>query len=304
MSTAYSVLDVQPRSRLTRARVALALTCAFGLGWAIVEDVFGSHLHQTYNLMQIVWTRYAVHLLIVLLLWGWHRPSRIWRTRRPAYHLLRSLMMLIMPLSFALSLKWGAPVSFTWTIFWLAPLMVIFLAMAWHHERPSPTSWIGIVLGLFGTVAVIAPTLPESPLAAFTPILMALSFSVYVVMTRSLHTEAVEANLFYTAVAVFALLTLLMPSVWITPSLHDLAVMIGIGTFGFGSLLLLDHAMRYAPVSAISPALYFQIVCVSIILMLTYGYLAPAHALIGILLIAAAVALAWRRPIEIARADT
>jgi drug/metabolite transporter (DMT)-like permease len=80
--------------------------------------------------------------------------------------------------------------------------------------------------------------------------------------------------------------------------------MIGIGTFGFGSLLLLDYAIRYAPVSATSPALYFQIVCVSIILMLTYGYLAPAPALIGILLIAAAVALAWRRPIEIARADT
>jgi drug/metabolite transporter (DMT)-like permease len=252
--------------------------------------------------MQIVWTRYAVHLLIVLLLWGWHRPSRIWRTQRPGYHLLRSLMMLIMPLSFALSLRWGAPVSFTWTVFWLSPLMVIFLAIAWQHERPSAASWIGIVLGSIGAVAVLAPALPESPFAALTGLAMALPFSVYVVMTRSLRTEAVEANLFYTAVAVFAVLTLLMPFVWITPSLHDLAVMIGIGTVGFASLLLLDHAVRCAPVSATSPALFFQIVCVAVIAMLTSGYLAPAHAVIGIVLIIAAVALAGRRPVEIARA--
>ena len=302
MKTGHSVLDLRPRSRLADARVAVALTCAFGLGWAIVEDVFGAHLHQTYDLMQIVWMRYAVHLLIVLNLWGWHRPSLIWRTPRPVYHLLRSLMMLIMPLSFGLSLASGVPVSFTWAIFWLSPLMVICLAVAWQHERPSRVSWIGIVLGSFGVVAATAPTLPESPFAPFAPLLMALSFSVYVMMTQSLRTEHLEANLFYTAIGVFAVLTLFMPSVWITPSLHDLAMIVGIGTVGFVSLLLLDQAVRCAPVSVTSPALYFQIACVSVIVMLTSGHRAPAHALIGILLIVAAAALAWTRPIEIAQA--
>jgi hypothetical protein len=51
-----------------------------------------------------------------------------------------------------------------------------------------------------------------------------------------------------------------------------------------------------------SPALYFQVACVSAIVMLTSGHLAPAHALIGNLLIVTAAALAWTRPIEIARA--
>jgi drug/metabolite transporter (DMT)-like permease len=300
----HPALDLRPRSRLAAARVAVALTCAFGLGWAVVEDVFGSHLHQTYDLMQVVWMRYAVHLLIVLSLWGWHRPSRIWRTQRPMYHLLRSLMMLIMPLSFAWSLTSRVPVSFTWAIFWLSPLMVICLAVAWRHERPSRASWIGIVLGSLGVVAVTAPTVPESPFAPFAPLLMALSFSVYVVMTRSLRTEHLETNLFYTAIGVFAVLTFSMPSVWITPSLHDLAMIVGIGAFGFVSLLLLDQAVRCAPVSATSPALYSQVACVSVIVMLTSGHRAPAHAFIGILLIVAAVALAWTRPIETAQTGT
>jgi drug/metabolite transporter (DMT)-like permease len=301
LKTAHSVLDPRPRPRLADARVAVALTCAFGLGWAIVEDVFAAHLHQTYDLKQIVWMRYAVHLLIVLNLWGWHRPSLIWRTPRPVYHLLRSLMMLIMPLSFGSSLALGVPVSFTWAIFWLSPLMVICLAVAWQHEWPSGLSWIGIVLGSFGVVAVTAPTLPEFPFAPFAPLLMALSFSVYVVMTQSLRTEHLEANLFYTAIGVFAVLTLFMPSVWITPSLHDFAMFVGIGTVGFVSLLLLDQAVRYAPVSATSPALYFQSACVTVIVMLKSGHRAPAQALIGILLIVAAAALAWTRPIVIAR---
>jgi drug/metabolite transporter (DMT)-like permease len=298
----HLVLDPRPWSQLATARVAVVLTCAFGLGWAIVEDVFGSRLHQTYDLMQIVWMRYAVHLLIVLNLWGWHRPSLIWRTSRPVYHLLRSLMMLIMPLSFASSLTWGVPVSFTWALFWLSPLMVICLAVAWNHERPSRASWIGILLGSLGVLAVMAPRLPASPFAPLPPLLMALSFSVYVVMTRSLRTEHVEANLFYTAIGVFAALSLFVPSVWITPSLHDLAMMVGIGTVGFVSLLLLDQAVRWAPISATSPALYFQIACASVIVMLTSGHRASAYALIGILLIGAAVALAWMRPIEIAPA--
>ena len=172
-------------------------------------------------------------------------------------------MMLIMPLSFALSLTWGVPVLFTWAIFWLSPLMVICLAAAWQHERPSRASWIGIVLGSLGVVAVTAPTLPASPFAPFAPLVMALSFSVYIVMTQSLRTEHLETNLFYTAVGVFAVLTLFMPSVWIAPSLHDIEMIVGIGAVGFVSLLLLDQAVRCAPVSATSPALYSQVACVS-----------------------------------------
>jgi drug/metabolite transporter (DMT)-like permease len=213
-------------------------------------------------------------------------------------------MMLIMPLSFALSLKWGVPVAFTWAVFWLSPLMVLCLGMAWQHERPSPATWIGVALGSLGAVVVISPSLPESPLAVFAPFLMALSFSVYIVMTRSLRTENLATNLFYSAVGVFALLTLFMPSVWITPTLHDLAMVVGIGAFGFISLLVLDHAIRRAPVSVTSPALYFQIVCVSVVVTLTNGYGPAVHVVIGIFFIVAAAALAWTRPIEFAHAGT
>jgi drug/metabolite transporter (DMT)-like permease len=71
----------QPRA--ASGRVAVLFMAASCLGWAIVETVFGRHLQRSYDVMQIVWMRYAVHLLVVFGIWGWHQPSRIWRTGRP-----------------------------------------------------------------------------------------------------------------------------------------------------------------------------------------------------------------------------
>jgi drug/metabolite transporter (DMT)-like permease len=281
----------QPRA--ASGRVAVLFMAASCLGWAIVETVFGRHLQRSYDVMQIVWMRYAVHLLVVFGIWGWHQPSRIWRTERPRFHLTRSLMMLIMPLSFAWGLAHGVTPGLTWSLFWLAPLAVTLIAIVWRRERPARSTWIGVALGLLGVIVIETPSIAAPPVASVAPFAMALSFSIYVVMTRFLRTEHLEANLFYTAFGVFAVLSFFMPSVWIAPYLHDVVMMVGIGTFGFVSLLLLDRAVSYAPLSDTSPALYSQVAFASIVGMASSGHRPSLHALAGIALIVVAGALAW-----------
>jgi hypothetical protein len=86
----------------------------------------------------------------------------------------------------------------------------------------------------------------------------AASFSLYVVMTRMLRGESLRANLFYTALGVFAVLSLFMPTVWVTPTSHDARVMVLIGALGLVALLALDrmsetcalHLGRNLPASA------------------------------------------------------
>ena len=58
---------------------------------------------------------------------------------------------------------------------------------------------------------MLEPSLPASPPLLVIAVAMALSFSAYVAMTRSLSSEHVLANLFYTALGVFLALTPLMP---------------------------------------------------------------------------------------------
>ena len=296
MSTSQTNLRFLWQSRASGGRAAVLFMAGFGLCWAIAEDVFGTHLQHSYGLIQIVWMRYAVHLVIVFLLWGWHEPSRIWRTERPVFHLARSLMMLVMPLSFAWAFVRGVPAALTSALFWIAPVLVILLAIVWRQERPSRLTWVAIALGTLGTFAIVSQSLPTLPAIPIAPLVMALSFSVYVVMTRFLRTERVEANLFYTAVGVFAILSLIVPKGWITPSVHDIEMIVGIGTFGFVSLLMLDRAVSHAPVCTTSPALYSQLAFAALIGIFASGHRPSLHTLAGLVLIVGAAALAWALP--------
>ena len=122
---------------------------------------------------------------------------------------------------------------------------------------------------------------------------MALSFSVYVVMTRSLASERVLANLFYTALGVFLALTPFMPMVWVTPSWHDACVLIGIGVLGLVALFALDRSASLAPVSAIAPILYIQVVGLALVEFLN-GHSLSRRTLAGAAVIVAIAGFQWR----------
>lgn len=251
--------------RRDAGRSAMLLLALFALAWAFVEGVFGARLQGHYSLMQVVWCRYAVHLACLLLIVGWRSPSSLWRTRRVGFQLSRSVLMLVMPASFALSLAAGDRAGTVWALFWVAPLMILGLARWWLGEHVPRWVWAVAAIGS-GVAALMAePALPRSPAGALLPLVMALSFSVYVVMTRSLRDEPVQVNLFFTALGVFALLTPLMPFVWVTPNLHDAALLAGIGAVGLLALWALDRACERAPVAQVAPTLHVHLLCMALV---------------------------------------
>lgn len=285
---------VSPVDTGSAARQAFVLLCVFGAGWAIVEDVFGRGLEQPYNLLQIVWMRYAVHLLIVAAVFGWRKPAAIWQTRRPVFHIVRSLLMLLMPLSFVLALMRGSSPAFTWAVFWVAPAMIMFIAAVAQNARPPLWTWMAAGAGWVGAALVFDLPMPKSLLEFGPPLLMAFSFAAYVAMTRSLRHEAVAANMFYTAIGVFAVLTAYVPGVWIWPGWHDLAMFAGIGGVGFVSLLALDRAAARSSVADTAPAFYFQVPCIVAVGLAQAHYPAGWATLAGCGLIAAGLLVAWR----------
>jgi drug/metabolite transporter (DMT)-like permease len=282
-----------PAARGHHGRRAMLLVAAFGFTWVMLEAVVGARLQGHYDLMQIVWSRYAVHLLALLLICGWRRPQRLWHTRRLPLQLGRSLLMLVMPLSFALAVGSGTPPGTVWSVFWVAPLMIIAIGHWLLRERVSWAVWVTAAIGSGAAALVMAPTAPASPWLLSLPIVMGLSFSLYVVLTRSLREEDVRANLFYTAFGVFAVLSPYMGMVWVTPTLHDFIVMIGIGVIGLLALLALDRAASFAPVSAVAPVLHLHVVCLAVIEALLHRTPMPRSALLGVGCIAIFTALLW-----------
>lgn len=267
---------------------------AFAALWAVVEGVFGVRLRQSYDVTQIVWCRYATHLVIVFAIWGWREPARIWRTTRPVFHLGRSLLMLIMPVGFGLALQAGMPVDTVWTIMWTAPAIILGLAYALLGERLSGAAIVAAVGGFLAVGLMLEPVALIPPMGALWAALMAGSFALYVVATRRLRGEALRTNLFYTAVGVFAALSPYVPRVWLMPDAHDVVILIGIGAVGFVALLALDRAVDHAPVSITASFAHLQVVLSAVIIWRRQPYVPPLHLAVGGLAIVGFAVWQWR----------
>lgn len=274
-------------------RRALWLMLLFALSWTLLEGVVGAQFQHQYHLLQIVWCRYAVHLFAVWLIWGRRHPARLWRTRRPVFHALRSLCMLVMPLGFAMAVYGGMPGHTVWALFWSAPLLILVLALVWLGERVPMAAWLAAALGGVAAVLLLGLARPIDTRLLGWPLAMAAAFAVYVAMTRQLRDEPVHTNLFHTAAGVFLVLTLFIPSVWVTPSPHDLVVLVGIGLFGLLGLWALDRACGAAPLSASTPVLFLHLAGMFAIESLARGAAPSARQAVALALIALVLLTAW-----------
>ncbi len=272
-------------------RRAALLAVAFAALWAAVESIAHLVLNR-YSPFQVVWIRYAVHLLLMLAIWGWRQPASLWATRRPVYQFGRSLLMLVMPGSWALAMAWGAGPSQVMAVFWTAPILILALARWLLGERPSRAVVGCAVLGLAGAWLSYRPGRLAGG-ALVMSALMALSFALYVVLTRPLRSETTRANLFYSALGVFLLLTPVVPRIWHRVPLHDLAILTAIGVLGYLALWCIDRFAALAPVSLTAPLLFLQAA------FMTLGALGGGvgrGALAGMVLIAVVALAAWRLP--------
>lgn len=275
---------------------AMGYMVGFVLLWAAIEALGARHLGR-YSPYQVVWTRYGVHLTLMLLVWGRHDPARLWRTRRIGYQIARSMLMLGMPVSWIVSIELGVPPDTIMDVFWLSPLLILALSWMLLHERTHVPLWIATAVALCGAYLLHEPGhLEPLRLMAF-PLAMAFCFSLYVVMTRSLRGEPVHVNLFYTALGVFVALTPAMPWLWTTPEPLDALIMAAIGVLGWLALWMLDRAAATAPVSVSAPFAYLQLAAFAAIAAmggLTNDH-SPRRMALGLLLIGGVAFYVWMR---------
>lgn len=277
-------------------RRAMLLMGAFATLWALVEALAAGVLRD-YSPYQVVWTRYGVHLALMLALFGWQDAPSLWRTRRPALQVGRSMLMVGMPASWVVASQLGVPTSTLLAVFWLSPLLVLLFARLLLRERVAPSMWAAAAGGYLGALLLYrgAGAAPAAAWAA--PLAMALCLSLYIVLTRALRDEATRTNLFYTALGVFVVLTPVMPGLWRTPQPMDLAVMVAVGVLGTLTLYALDRAAHEAPVAISAPFVYLQI-AVTLAIAAAAGAdvgASPRRAAVALTLIGIPIFFLWLR---------
>jgi drug/metabolite transporter (DMT)-like permease len=255
--------------------------------WVIVE-IFAAAMMGRTPIPQTVWLRYLFHICLMLALLGPTTGLSFVRTSRPSLHIFRSLLMLIMPISFWVGQHFGR-VGDVMSVFWLVPAVVVIaapLAMTGSNRR----ALVAAVVGWIGAIVIYSPSFHSWP-AILCGLALAGSFGLYIVLTAVLdRTESLLTNLFWSAVAVFAVLTMALPLYWQPLSLHALAGGLIIAILGWFTLATLDLSLRRWPPTAIAALLLLQPVLDVFVLAWLHGRMPGTHQTVGLLLVIGAIA--------------
>jgi drug/metabolite transporter (DMT)-like permease len=256
----------------------------------------------SYPVPQLMFLRFAVHVVFVILAVRIFTGSLPWRSRAPLLQTLRSATLAGASASFIVALM-HVPLADATAVMFAAPVLTVALAALWLGEKVSARRWLGVVIGLAGVmVAIRPPFLTGEPLhwAMLLPLVTAVMNTFYQLLTRKLAAEDDPRTTFlHTSLAALALTALAQPFVWVPPAPSDLPWMLVLGLIGAAGHCLLVLAFARAPASVLAPMSYSQLVWAGLAGVLVFGDWPDGWTLLGAAVIAAGgvlVALPARKP--------
>ncbi|MBS1188634.1 MAG: hypothetical protein H6R10_426 [Rhodocyclaceae bacterium] len=252
-------------------------------------DAAAKYLTQTFSIPMLVWARYSVHCLLMVVFLAPRLGRRLVATRRPGRQLARAFLLLC-----CTSLGFGAlsrmPLAETTATAFTTPLIVALLAGPWLHERLSPGQWLAVMAGFGGVLLIARPGGAVTVDGVTLALAAAACNAAYQILTRQLApTENSIAMLFYTALVGSVVMTLLLPWYWAGPwpSATEALLICALGVLGGSGHFLLIRAFRHAPASILSPCMYLQLVWAIILGAAVFAHWPDAFALLGGIVIVA-----------------
>jgi drug/metabolite transporter (DMT)-like permease len=279
--------------------IALILLSTVFLG---SSDVTAKYLAATLPSIEIAWIRFLVFALIMVPAMVPGSPLYAMRTERLGFQLLRGAALLGSSLFFISGLRY-LPIAEASATGFVSPLFVTALSIVFLGEHVGLRRWIATALGLIGVLIILRPGTSAFHPAAFFPILSALSWASTLVMTRMMSgREAAITTMTYSAIAGLAILTALVPFVWVTPSWNDILLGIFIGVASTAGQWIVVLAFRYADASVLAPFQYTQLLWVGILGFLIFGEVPDVWTVTGAMfVVASGLYIAHRERVRRAR---
>ncbi len=264
-------------------------------------DATSKHLLLTFALPLLVWARFTLHCLLMVVFLAPSMRSKLLATQRPLIQVVRALLLLGVSL-FALAALRLMPLAETTAILYVTPLLVVLLSGPFLGEKVSVLRWVSVATGFAGALLIARPGGALSGLGILFSLAAALCYSVYQIQTRQLSTtESAVTMLFYTALTGTVAMSLALPWFWSgpVPSPLEALLIASLGIFGGTGHYLLTRAFRHTPASTLSPLMYVQLIWATLLGWQIFGQLPDHLSILGMLAIAGSglsIAVSDRRP--------
>jgi drug/metabolite transporter (DMT)-like permease len=245
------------RSHATRA----ALTMLAAVGLFALMDAGLKLLSAHYPPFQVTALRGAASLPFVLAWALWSGGARVLRPVRWSLHLLRGAIGIGMMAAFAYAIR-TLPLSTTYAIFFVAPLLITALSVPFLGEKVGPRRWIAIVVGLLGVLVVLRPTGEGVfSLAGVAVLAAALGYAISAITVRVLaRTDSTQSiTVWLLALMALGAGALAWPD-WVPLRARDAWIIAGVGLAGALGQYAITEAFRIGEASLIAPLEYSALV--------------------------------------------
>ena len=276
------------------------LGIALMLGFCVVApmgDAVAKLLSGAIPLGELLLVRFAVQAAVLIPLVA--ATGRPWRMRGRLLRLtaLRTALHIVGIGAMFTALQY-LPLADAVAIAFVMPFIMLLLGKYVLDEEVGARRLGACVVGFIGTLLVIQPSFAEVGWPAFLPLVVAIVFSLFMLVTRQLakDTDPVGLQAVSGVMASAVMLPVLLisqnsgiePLTLVMPDVTTSWLMLAIGLLGTLAHLLMTWSLRYAPSATLAPMQYLEIPVATVIGWLIFSDLPNGLASVGICITIAA----------------
>ena len=254
------------------------------------QDAVGKYLFASYSVPFVHAVRYAINLILMVVLFLPSKGLEILKTDRIWLVVMRALALAIGSLFGGLALQ-AMPLAEMVSILYLGPLVILFLSKPVLGEKVQWYGWVATCLGFVGLLFIVRPGTNLLTIGLFYSFLCLITAVIYPITSRLLSkTESTETLMFYVAIVGTVFYGVQLP--WNLPSSipasTDLGLMVMIGFTSLVAHSLFTMAYARAPDSLLAPFTYAHIAWVTLLGWSFFNQVPDKVTFVGIALVAAA----------------
>ncbi|MDW3182854.1 DMT family transporter [Roseobacter sp.] len=262
-----------------------------------LQDGISRHLADAYNVYLVVMVRYWFFAAFVMAIArrkaGGVRAAA--RTRQPLLQAFRGVLLAlevcVMVTGFTLL---GLVESHA--VFACYPLLVAALSGPVLGEAVGWRRWAAIAVGFIGVMIILQPGVSVFDPYAIIPLVAALMFALYGLLTRyAARQDSTATSFFWTGVAGAVTMTVIGIWYWEPMTHTDWLWMALLCVTGASGHWLLIRCYEVAEASAVQPFAYFQLVFASLLGVTVFGETIRPNVALGVaVIVAAGLFTLWR----------
>lgn len=281
-------------------RLGILLMCLTTFVFAM-QDGISRHLASEYNVYLVVMIRYWFFAAFVVALSA-RRTGGLRNaisTKHPILQCIRgallALEIVVTVLAFTL-----LGLTETHAIFICYPLIIAALSGPILGESVGWRRWSAIGIGMVGVLIILQPGYGVFSPAAIVPLVGALMFAVYGLLTRYVAAkDSTATSFFYTGTVGMVVMTAIGIWYWEPINGPNWIWMIALCISGVLGHWLLIKTYEYAEASAVQPFAYLQLPFAAALGMLAFGETLRMNVAIGaVIVVGAGLFTLWRERVS------